>query len=82
MRKNIKKLCVDSEHAFLNKMLKREVGPQVLESHNITLPVCQDTARRWMHICGADTRCISKNYYNDLHQDDAVVKYRLHIGKQ
>ena len=82
MRKNIKKLCVDSEHAFLNKMLKREVGPQVLESHNITLTVCQDTARRWMHLCGADTRCISKNYYNDLHQDDAVVKYRLHIGKQ
>ena len=36
MRKNIKKLCLDSEQAFLNKMLKRKVGPQVLESQNIT----------------------------------------------
>ena len=44
--------------------------------HNITLPVCRDTARRWMHLCCADTRRISKNSYNDLHQDDAVVKYR------
>ena len=42
--------------------------------HNITLPVCRDTARRWMHLCGADIRHIYKNYYNDLHQNDAVVK--------
>ena len=76
MRKNIKKLCVNSEQAFLNNMLKREVGQQVLESHNITLPVCCDTACRWMHLCGADTRRISKNYYNDLHQDYVVIKYR------
>ena len=30
-----------------------------------------------MHLCGANTRRISKNYYNNLHQDDAVIKYRL-----
>ena len=76
MRKNINKLCVNLSQAFLNNMLKRKVGLQVLEFHNITLPVCRDTYRRWMHLCGADTRRISKNYYNGLHQDDAVVKYR------
>ena len=36
-----------------------------------------------MHPCCADTRRISKNYYNDLHQDDAVVKYRSeHIDER
>ena len=75
MRKNINKLCVNLSQAFLNKMLKRKVGLQVLELHNITLSVCRDTYRRWMHLCRADTRRISKNYYNGLHQDDAVVKY-------
>ena len=83
MCKYIKKLCIDLAQAFLNKMLKREVVQQVLGSHNITLPVCRDTARRWMHLCRANTRRISKNYYNDLHQDDAVVKYwSEHIDKR
>ena len=36
-----------------------------------------------MHLCSATTRRISKNYYNDLHQDDAVVKYRSkHIDER
>ena len=36
-----------------------------------------------MHLCGANTRRISKNYYNNLHQDDAVVKYwSEHIDKR
>ena len=61
IRKNIKKLCIESAQVFLNKILNHKVGPQVLESHNITLHVCRDTARRWMHLCGADTRRISKN---------------------
>ena len=83
MQSNIKFLCVDSAQDFLNKMLKREMGLQVLESHSITLPVCRDNARRRMHLCGANTRRISKNYYNDLHQDDAVVKYwSEHIDKR
>ena len=46
MRKNINKLCVNLSQAFLNKMLKCEVGLQVLESHNITLPDCRDTTHR------------------------------------
>ena len=36
-----------------------------------------------MHMCGAYTRCISKNYYNELKQDDAVVKYQSeHISER
>ena len=36
MQKNINKLCVDSAQASLNNTMKRKVGPQVLESQNIT----------------------------------------------
>ena len=57
-------------------MLKRKVGTQALESHNITLTVCRDTVRGWIHLCGTNTRSTSKNYYNDLHQDYVVIKYR------
>ena len=46
----------------------------MLESQKITLTVFRDTACRWMHLYGADTSHISKNYYNNLHHDDAVVK--------
>ena len=74
-RKNIKNLCVELSQAFLNKMLKREVGPQVLELHNITLTVCRNTTSRWIHLCGTATRRICQNYYNDLNQDDVVIKY-------
>ena len=36
-----------------------------------------------MHLCGASIRHISNNYYNGLHQDDAVVKYRSeHINER
>ena len=38
IRKNIKELCVESAQAFLKNMLKRKVGPHVLELHNIMLP--------------------------------------------
>ena len=53
MRKNFHKLSVVLVWEYLNTKLLKEVDEATLRSHNISLPICKDTAHRWMLKCQA-----------------------------
>ena len=72
MRKNVRKLSVTMAQTYINTKLLKGLSVETLSAHGLTLPVCRDTAWRWMVRCGAHLMSTEKNYYNDQHENPEV----------
>ena len=78
MRINIiRTLTVDTTREYINATLLNPVSDETLAAHRISLPICRDTAWRWMKRCDAALVDEHKCYYNDLHEDPAVKEDRV-----
>ena len=76
MRKNLRKLSVDLAWKYINSTLLKNVSENTLLAHGICLPICKDTAWRWMKKCEASRTDTQKTYYNDHHQKPDVIAHR------
>eukprot|EP00035_Acanthoeca_spectabilis_P029122 m.473329 g.473329 ORF g.473329 m.473329 type:complete len:199 (-) comp34194_c0_seq1:107-703(-) len=74
MKTKIKSLSVDAGHAFINKDLLPKIDSKIRAEFGVPKDICHDTAWRWMMKAGAAVKPDGKVYYNDQHQNPAVVE--------
>jgi hypothetical protein len=76
--KTAKKVSVDECRAYLIERIAEQltINPNILEKYSIKIPICRNTAHRWMLMCGASFDATTKCYYTDRHDTTENINYR------